>query len=67
MFINIGSSSTNVFITEFTNDSMKVIKSVENKNVGGKNFDYSLYNFIKDIINKKYDIRIDKNTKKNFH
>jgi molecular chaperone DnaK (HSP70) len=64
LFINIGNSNVQVFITEFTNEKCNIVKSSYSNNIGGNSFDLEIYNIMKLKIMNQYNIDIEKHPKK---
>ncbi|VVU94714.1 Hsp70 protein [seawater metagenome] len=63
LFINIGSTSTQAFITEFSNDKLKIVRSSGSITIGGDHFDKRIFDMINKKIYQKYNININMNSK----
>ena len=65
LFVNIGHNSSQLFITNFSNQGMKIINTNE-LNLGGNHFTNRLYDYINSVIFKKYDFNTNNYPKKKF-
>jgi molecular chaperone DnaK (HSP70) len=63
LFVNIGYNSSQLFITNFNNQGMKIINTNE-LNLGGNHFTNRLYDYISSLIFKKYDFNTNNHPKK---
>jgi len=62
-FIDVGHSKTSVFYGSFTKNNNKVLSVTNERNLGARNFDYTLVEHYAGIFSKKYGCNPMKNTK----
>jgi heat shock protein 4 len=63
MFIDLGYTSYSVTIVAFTTDNMKVLSTVCDRNLGGRDFDDVIIEFLAETFQKKTGIDVRKNVK----
>ena len=63
MFIDLGYTGYTVTIVDFIQENMKVLSSVSSRDVGGRDFDEIIIDFIIENFHKKYNINVRGNWK----